>query len=171
MPAGQAKDAVEISSGHDNQSKASVNSVSVAAPSKSVVGSGLTSVEAADRLSRYGPNNPAPERHGAALLELAALFLNPLVLILLVACAVSFALGNALDAVIILVVLLLGIAINFAQTYRSQQAIKKLQEHVTLMTTVLRDGTWTKIKREEDRAGRCSSALCAGFSARRRTSA
>jgi Mg2+-importing ATPase len=151
MPGEQAKDAGEISSHCNGQSKAkaSVNSGSAGVPPKSAVGSGLTSAEASDRLSRYGPNNPAPERHGAALIELAALFLNPLVLILLVACAASFALGNALDAVIILVVLLLGIAINFAQTYRSQQAIKKLQEHVTLMTTVLRDGTWTRIKREE----------------------
>jgi Mg2+-importing ATPase len=112
-------------------------------------GIGLTSAEAADRLSQYGFNSPVPVKRAATLIEFLLLFLNPLVIILLVACAVSFVLGNAPDAIIILVVLLLGISINFVQTYRSQQAIKKLQEHITLTATVLRDGTWTEIKRQE----------------------
>ena len=44
---------------------------------------------------------------------------------------------------------LLGIAINFTQTYRSQQAIERLREHVSLSATVLRDGKWQEIKRHE----------------------
>ena len=101
------------------------------------------------RLSQYGPNEPAPVKHGAAILELLLLFVNPLVIILLIASLVSFILGDAADAAIILVMVLLGVSINFVQTYRSQQAINKLREKVTPTATVLRDGTWQEINRRE----------------------
>src|SRR5438094_967466 len=42
-----------------------------------------------------------------------------------------------------------SVAIDFVQTYRSQRAIQKLQEHVSLTATVLRDGRWQEIKRQE----------------------
>ena len=110
---------------------------------------GLSSQEAAERLSKYGPNDPAPIKRGAAVIELLILFVNPLVVILLVASVVSFILGNAADALIILVMVLLGVSINFVQTYRSRRAIDKLRENVTLTATVLRDGRWQEIKRHE----------------------
>ena len=110
---------------------------------------GLSSQEAAERLSKYGPNDPAPVKRGAAVIELLLLFVNPLVVILLIASVVSFILGNAADAVIILVMVLLGVSINFIQTYRSQRAINKLRENVTPTATVLRDGNWQEIKRHE----------------------
>ncbi|MFY9729101.1 MAG: magnesium-translocating P-type ATPase [Candidatus Acidiferrales bacterium] len=110
---------------------------------------GLSSQEAAERLSKYGPNDPAPVKRGAAVIELLLLFVNPLIVILLVASVVSFILGNATDAVIILVMVLLGVSINFIQTYRSQRAIDKLRETVTPTATVLRDSNWQEIKRHE----------------------
>ena len=77
---------------------------------------GLSSQEAAALFSQYGPNDPAPVKRGAAVLELLLLFLNPLVIILLVACLASFILGQTTEASIILVIVLLGVAINFFQT-------------------------------------------------------
>jgi len=44
---------------------------------------------------------------------------------------------------------LLGVSINFVQTYRSHRAIAKLRENVTPTATVLRDDTWQEIKRHE----------------------
>jgi P-type Mg2+ transporter len=111
-------------------------------------GKGLSSQEAADRLSQYGPNDPTPIKGGAAVMELLVLFLNPLVIILLVASLVSFLLGDAADAGIILVIVLLSISINFFQTYQSQRAVEKLREHVTPTATILRDGEWREIKRQ-----------------------
>ena len=58
-------------------------------------------------------------------------------------------LGQKADAGIIIVLVLLGISVNFAQTYRSQRAIERLREHVSLRATVLRDGNWQEIKRHE----------------------
>jgi Mg2+-importing ATPase len=118
-------------------------------PSSTQALHGLSSAEAAERLSQYGPNDPTPVRRGAAVLELLGLFLNPLVVILLVAGLVSFLLGNRADAAIILVMVLLGVSINFVQTYRSQRAIAMLREKVITTATVLRDGIWQEIKRHE----------------------
>ena len=110
---------------------------------------GLSSQDAAERFSKYGPNDPAPAKRGAAVIELLLLFVNPLVVILLIASVVSSILGNATDAVIILVMVLLGVSINFVQTYRSQRAIDKLRANVTPTATVLRDGRWQEINRHE----------------------
>ena len=110
---------------------------------------GLTSKEAEERLSQYGPNDPTPVAHGAIARELLALFLNPLTIILLVAAAISGILGQATDAAIIVVIVVLGISINFAQTYRSQRAIEHLREHVSLTATVLRDQVWQEVNRHE----------------------
>ena len=110
---------------------------------------GLSSRDAAALLSQFGPNDPAPVKRGAPVLELLVLFLNPLVIILLIAALVSFILGDKADAAIILVMVLLGISINFVQTYRSQKAIDRLRENVTPTATVLRDGAWQEIKRHE----------------------
>ena len=46
---------------------------------------GLTSQEGKARLSEYGPNDPSSTHRGALAFELLHLFLNPLVIILLVA--------------------------------------------------------------------------------------
>ncbi|HEY6902679.1 MAG TPA: magnesium-translocating P-type ATPase [Candidatus Acidoferrales bacterium] len=109
--------------------------------------SGLSSREAVERLGQYGPNEPTPARRGAAATDLLLLLLNPLVIILLVASLVSFFLGDAADALIILVIVLLSVAINFFQTYRSQQAIERLRADVTPTATVFRDGSWQEIGR------------------------
>ncbi|MDE3171182.1 MAG: HAD-IC family P-type ATPase, partial [Acidobacteriota bacterium] len=110
---------------------------------------GLTSDEAAERLARFGPNDPTPVRRGALAIEILLLFLNPLVVILLVAALISGVLGERVGAAIIAIIVFLSIAINFAQTYRSRRAISRLREHVSLTATVLRDGQWQEIKRHE----------------------
>jgi len=120
-----------------------------AAPATPAVSAGLSSREAAERLKQFGPNEPALKKRSGPILELLLLFLNPLVIILLIASAASFALGDATDATVILVIISLGVAINFIQTYRSQKAIEKLRENVTPTATVLRDGKWQEIKRRE----------------------
>jgi P-type Mg2+ transporter len=110
---------------------------------------GLTTSEAEKRLEQYGPNDPAPVRRAAAVIELLLLFLNPLVVLLLVSSFVSFLLGDRTSATIILAIVLVGVSINFAQTYRSEKAIEKLREIVTPTATVLHDGKWQEIKRHE----------------------
>jgi Mg2+-importing ATPase len=110
---------------------------------------GLTAQEAEERLSIYGPNDPASKHRSALTFELLHLLLNPLVIILLVASVISALLGQKVEAEIIFVIVVFSVAIDFVQTYRSQRAIQKLQEHVSLTATVMRDGRWQEIKRRE----------------------
>ena len=89
-------------------------------PAEPVVGTpgspevaGLTSQEAAARLTRFGPNDPAPPKPRSAILEFIRLFLNPLVLILLIAAAISVSLGEVTDAGIIIAIVVLSNTLDF----------------------------------------------------------
>jgi Mg2+-importing ATPase len=106
---------------------------------------GLSGVEAARRLSAYGPNEPAPVQRLSALVQLVRLFANPLVIILLVASVIAGSLGQHVDALIIATMVMLGVTINFWQSYRSQQAAERLRSAVLPTATVLRDGAWLEI--------------------------
>jgi P-type Mg2+ transporter len=103
---------------------------------------GLSRGEAARRLATYGPNEPAPVRRLSAVVQLFHLFANPLVVILLVASAIAGSLGQQVDALIIVTMVVLGVSINFWQSYRSQQAAERLRSSVIPTATVLRDGAW-----------------------------
>lgn len=105
-----------------------------------VSSAGLSQREASERLDRYGPNELAIHRRGAAVRELTGLVLNPLVIILLIASAVSAVLGEPVNAAIIVFIVALNVVLNFAQTHRSQQAIDALRQQVALTALVVRDG-------------------------------
>ena len=110
---------------------------------------GLSSEEAAARLRRVGPNEPAPPRRFEALRELFTYLVNPLVLILLVASAVSAVFGQVASSLIIACMLLLSVALNFGQSYQSQVAARRLRERVGQRATVLRDGRPQEIPARE----------------------
>lgn len=110
---------------------------------------GLTSAEAARLLARFGPNDPTPARRRSLLLELLLQFANPLVGVLLLASAVSAFVGELLDAAIITAIVLLSVAVNFVQTYRSEQASEHLRATVAPTATVLRDGVFREVPRVE----------------------
>jgi len=121
------------------------SSIEHSSPQSSPRSSGLTSVEATRRLAEYGPNEPMPKRRLSAAVEFGRLFANPLVLILLVASAVSAWLGEDVDAGIIAAIVLLSVIVDFWQSYRSQRAADRLRASVAPAATVLRDGTWKDI--------------------------
>ena len=108
---------------------------------------GLTGEEARKRLDKYGPNDTTGTKRESGLVQFLRLFLNPLILILLIASLVSAILGDRADASIILIIVLLSNILNFVQTYRSQKAVDKLRAGVALTATALRDGKWIEIQR------------------------
>ena len=110
---------------------------------------GLTAQEAEARLDQFGPNEPAAAQHHSILFDLLHGFMNPLVLILVIAAIASAFLGDKVDAGIIGVIVLLSAAIDFTQTYRSQRAVEKLRAQVAPTATVLRGGEWKEIRRRE----------------------
>ena len=110
---------------------------------------GLTAQEAEARLGQFGPNEPAATQHHSLFADFLHGFMNPLVLILIIAAAASAFLGDKVDAGIIGVIVLLSAAIDFGQTYRSQRAVEKLRAQVAPTATVLRDGEWKELRRRE----------------------
>ena len=110
---------------------------------------GLTSAEAYRRLAQFGPNEPATARRTANLFQVLLLFANPLAIILLIASAISAALGEVINASIIVLMVLLSVALNFIQTYRSQRAVERIRKEVAPAATVLRDGQWIELPRRE----------------------
>jgi Mg2+-importing ATPase len=107
---------------------------------------GLASEEARKRLDTYGPNDTIGTKRASGLEQFLRLFLNPLIIILLIASIISAILGDPVDAGIIFVIVLLSNILNFVQTYRSQQAVDHLRSSVASTATALRDGKWSEIQ-------------------------
>jgi Mg2+-importing ATPase len=122
---------------------------SFASPNPSQQASSLTSVEARNRLAQFGPNEPAASRRTATVFQIVLLFANPLAIILLAASAIAAALGETINASIIVLMVLLSVALNFIQTFRSQRAVDRIRKEVAPTATVLRDGNWVEIPRRE----------------------
>lgn len=118
-------------------------------PREAIPAGGLSAAEAARRLAEDGPNDPAPSRQRSTGISLLLFFLNPLAIVLLIAAVFSAFLGQAVDAVIIVLVVILGNAINFWQTYRSQRSIERLRKAVVSTASALRDGDWKEVPRHD----------------------
>ena len=71
---------------------------------------GLTSEQAEERLRVYGPNSLVQDSRFAALIDFLCFFANPLVIILMVASAISIVLGDPVAGTIIIVMVLLSSA-------------------------------------------------------------
>ena len=101
---------------------------------------GLTSQEAARRLLRYGSNDAAAPKRVAAWLRLTRRLANPLVIVLLLASALSAATGDVASFVLIAAIVLLSVLLDFVQERRAQSAVDGLREQVALRADVRRDG-------------------------------
>ena len=99
-------------------------------------GEGLTVAEAARRLVQFGPNLVETGGHFRLLRTGLGLLANPLVVILLVASVVSGIVGETLSAAIIVTIVLLSVALDFFQSFHSEQAASRLQSLVTLTAGV-----------------------------------
>lgn len=106
---------------------------------------GLEPGDAHGRLGHHGRNElPPPERHGAAT-RLLAQFASPLVLVLLAAAAVTLALGEYVDAMVILAVVLVNVVIGFVQESRAEGALRALMAMAHATAVVTRGGRRAEI--------------------------
>ncbi len=110
---------------------------------------GLSMREAKRRLSETGANELTTTYNSAGIKQLLFLFLNPLIIILLIASLISAVLGDRINAGIIVVMVLLGIILNFVQTYRSQRAVERLRAVVAPTASVLRNSQWSELPRRQ----------------------
>ena len=104
------------------------------------IGAGLRAEEAARRLAAQGPNE-LPAKPPATLLSLFAdQFKDFLVLLLLGAALVSLLLGEWLDAVVILLLVILNAGIGVAQESKADRALASLRKMAAPEARVIRSG-------------------------------
>jgi P-type Ca2+ transporter type 2C len=110
-----------------------------------VTSTGLTVHDAQERLLVHGPNELKKEKGKSPLRLLLGQFTNILMIILLIAIGLSFAVGEAADALIILAIVIASAVLGFTQEYRSEKAIEALKKMTAPTASVLRDGKEIKI--------------------------
>jgi Ca2+-transporting ATPase len=110
---------------------------------------GLTAEEAGRRLRLYGPNAPERQRRPPYLRLLLDQLVDPLVLLLVAAAAVSAAIGDANEGIAIAAILLLNGALGFWQEVGAERAILALSQAFTQGAFVVRDGVEQEVPAEE----------------------
>lgn len=109
------------------------------------VATGLSGAEAGERLRHYGAN-ALPEAHRpSAGRRLARQFRSPLVGLLALAAALSLALGELLDAAVILAIVVLNALLGFSEEQRAESAARALREVLRPRAVVDRDGRQTEV--------------------------
>ena len=115
---------------------------------KSVHG-GLSGDEAARRLTEFGPNELLASARVSAWAILLEQFKNVLIIILLLATALSAFLGHGVEAIAITVIVLFAVVLGFVQEYRAERAIEALREMAAPTATVIRDGRERRVPARE----------------------
>ena len=110
---------------------------------------GLSDLEAKARLNAYGLNELAAVEKVSPLKIFFKQFKNILLVILLVATAVSAILGETIDAIVIAVIVLFVVIMGFAQEYRAENALEALKQMLSPMCTVVRAGKEKEIPVKE----------------------
>ncbi len=100
---------------------------------------GLTSKEAAQVRARVGENRLQSGKKISPMLVFLSQFKDVMVIILTLATAVSFCLGETVEAIAILVILVLNALMGFLQEYKTQRALEALQQLSAPHCLCLRD--------------------------------
>ena len=101
---------------------------------------GLDDAEVSCRRSQHGENRLTPAPSRGPLLRFALQFVQPLVLVLVLAGLVTAVLGEWVDAAVIFGVTLVNAIIGFIQEGRAESALAALARSVISEVTVLRGG-------------------------------
>ncbi len=106
---------------------------------------GLTEKDAEKRLRTYGANKLDEGEKTPALYVFLAQFKDFMVLVLLVATLISGFLGEYLDAITIMLIVLLNGILGFIQERKAEKSLAALKELSSPQMTVLRGGIWEKV--------------------------
>ncbi len=104
---------------------------------------GLSENEAKQRLEKYGPNELKEEVKQSMLSKVIAQFKDFLILILIAASIVSFIVGEKVDAVVIIAIVIVNAALGLYQEGKAEKALEALKKMAAPNAKVLRDGNVT----------------------------
>lgn len=101
---------------------------------------GLSTEETADRLARFGENRLLEAQPRPAWLKFLDQFRNFLVIVLIFAAALAWAIGDLKDAVVILIVVVFNATLGFYQEHRAEKTLAALKQMLAARARVRRDG-------------------------------
>ncbi|MFA7429111.1 MAG: cation-translocating P-type ATPase [Rhodospirillaceae bacterium] len=101
---------------------------------------GLSGAEAEERLSQWGENRLVEAKPRPLWLKFLDQFTGFLVIVLLLAAALAWAIGDLKDAIVILVVVVFNACLGFYQEHRAEQTLAALKGMLAAQARVRRDG-------------------------------
>ncbi len=110
---------------------------------------GLSTEEARRRLAKYGQNELREKKKKTALAMFLGQFTDFLILVLIGAAIIAGFIGEPVDTIAIIVIIVLNAIIGFVQEYRAEQAMAALKKMAALVATVVRDGATGAIPAKE----------------------
>ncbi|KRN07606.1 Ca2+-transporting ATPase [Liquorilactobacillus sucicola DSM 21376 = JCM 15457] len=110
---------------------------------------GLKNEEISSRLSKYGHNVLTEQKSSTLLQKFISQFKDLMIIILMIAAVIAFFAGDASDAIIIFLVVVLNAAFGVFQEAKAENAINALKEMTTPSSHVRRDGQIQTIKSSE----------------------
>jgi len=110
---------------------------------------GLSEQESQRRLAEHGPNELQAARRVSPWVLFLQQFKNVLIIILIIATALSAFLGHEIEAIAIAIIVLLAVLLGFVQEYRAERAIEALRQMAAPTANVIRDGRETNIPARE----------------------
>ena len=106
---------------------------------------GLSEQEAEGRLKKLGPNELQEAKRPSALLVFLAQFKDFMVLVLFGATIISAFLGEYIDSIAIVAIVIINGVLGFFQERKAEKSLEALKELAAPQVTVLRNGKWMKI--------------------------
>lgn len=100
---------------------------------------GLTESEANKKLEEYGLNEINESKPTPYYLLFLSQFVDVLLFLLFIAAIAAYAIGDVIDAGVILLAILLNAIMGFIQEYRSQKAVESLKNLIVKKAIVKRD--------------------------------
>ena len=101
---------------------------------------GLTPEVVAERLKQVGLNELPPAQKTSWLKFFLRQFASTLIVVLLVAAVLSLALGEVVDAAVILAAVIINVLVGFVQEARAEASLDELRKFVRYQTRVVRGG-------------------------------
>lgn len=116
---------------------------------KTNVNAGLTSGEAQERLQQYGANELDEQDSPSALLVFFEQFKDFMVVVLLAATLISGLLGEYIDAIAIILIVVINGVLGFFQERKAEKSLQALKELSAPHMSVLRNGGWQRVPSKE----------------------
>jgi P-type Ca2+ transporter type 2C len=110
---------------------------------------GLSESDTKKRINQYGYNELDEGEKQSALIVFFSQFKDFMVLVLLAATLISGLLGEYIDAIAIIAIVIINGFLGFFQERKAEKSLDALKELSAPQVTALRDGKWKKISSKE----------------------